>query len=69
MAITSFTTAAATATDPRDDGGALFDAYVVVDWSAAAQPKTGRDSIWYTVYVPARAPPRGPQHTGPGRSP
>ncbi len=24
----------------------LFDHYVIVDWSAAAQPKTGRDSIW-----------------------
>lgn len=26
---------------------ALFDAYVMVDWSAAAVPTTGRDSIWY----------------------
>jgi precorrin-8X/cobalt-precorrin-8 methylmutase len=25
---------------------ALFDHYVIVDWSAAARPKTGRDSIW-----------------------
>jgi precorrin-8X/cobalt-precorrin-8 methylmutase len=25
---------------------ALFDTYVIVDWSAASQPKTGRDSIW-----------------------
>jgi hypothetical protein len=24
----------------------LFDGYVIVDWSAASQPKTGRDSIW-----------------------
>jgi precorrin-8X/cobalt-precorrin-8 methylmutase len=24
----------------------LFDSYVIVDWSAASQPKTGRDSIW-----------------------
>jgi precorrin-8X/cobalt-precorrin-8 methylmutase len=24
----------------------LFDHYVIVDWSAAARPKTGRDSIW-----------------------
>jgi precorrin-8X/cobalt-precorrin-8 methylmutase len=24
----------------------LFDSYVIVDWSAANQPKTGRDSIW-----------------------
>jgi len=25
---------------------AVFDHYVIVDWSAAARPKTGRDSIW-----------------------
>jgi len=25
---------------------ALFDHYVIVDWSAANQPRTGRDSIW-----------------------
>ncbi len=25
---------------------ALFEHYVIVDWSAANQPKTGRDSIW-----------------------
>ncbi len=24
----------------------LFDHYVIVDWSAASRPKTGRDSIW-----------------------
>ncbi len=24
----------------------LFDTHVIVDWSAANQPKTGRDSIW-----------------------
>jgi hypothetical protein len=24
----------------------VFDAYVIVDWSAARTPKTGRDSIW-----------------------
>ncbi len=27
----------------------LFDAYLVVDWSAAAQPATGPDSIWWTL--------------------
>lgn len=27
----------------------LFDAYVMVDWSAASTPKRGRDSIWYAV--------------------
>ena len=26
--------------------GALFDRYVVVDWSASGSPATGRDSIW-----------------------
>lgn len=24
----------------------MFDSFVIVDWSAAGQPKTGRDSIW-----------------------
>ena len=24
----------------------LFDAYIMVDWSAASSPKTGKDSIW-----------------------
>src|SRR3954451_9317987 len=24
----------------------MFDNFVIVDWSAASQPKTGRDSIW-----------------------
>ncbi|HZD24707.1 MAG TPA: precorrin-8X methylmutase, partial [Alphaproteobacteria bacterium] len=24
----------------------LFDAYLMVDWSAAARPVTGNDSIW-----------------------
>jgi precorrin-8X/cobalt-precorrin-8 methylmutase len=27
----------------------LFDAYVMVDWSAASRPKRGRDSIWFAV--------------------
>ncbi len=26
---------------------ALFDSYLMVDWSAAASPKTGADSIWW----------------------
>lgn len=29
--------------------GELFDRYVVVDWSAAGRPATGRDSIWIAV--------------------
>src|SRR6267142_402283 len=24
----------------------MFDTFVIVDWSAAGTPKTGRDSIW-----------------------
>ena len=27
----------------------LFDAYLMVDWSASSRPKTGRDSIWYCL--------------------
>jgi hypothetical protein len=26
--------------------GTAFDEYVVVDWSASARPRTGRDSVW-----------------------
>lgn len=33
----------------------MFDCVVVVDWSAANQPKTGRDSIWIGI----RAAPSG----------
>jgi len=29
--------------------GQLFDVYVAVDWSAAAKPRQGRDSIWIAV--------------------
>ncbi len=29
---------------------ALFDAYIVVDWSAASVPRTGADSIWYAEF-------------------
>lgn len=28
-----------------------FDAYVMVDWSGASTPKTGKDSIWYAASV------------------
>lgn len=31
-----------------------FDAYVMVDWSGASTPKTGKDSIWYAVTVRRR---------------
>jgi len=30
----------------------LFDAYAMVDWSAANTPKRGADSIWYAIVVP-----------------
>ncbi len=33
---------------------ALFDAYMMVDWSAAAAPRTGKDSIW--ICLAAREP-------------
>ena len=28
------------------EAGVIFDTYLIVDWSAARTPKTGRDSIW-----------------------
>jgi precorrin-8X/cobalt-precorrin-8 methylmutase len=28
----------------------LFDAYLIVDWSASSVPKRGADSIWYAEY-------------------
>jgi len=31
-------------------GRAVFDRFVVVDWSANSAPKLGRDSIWIAVY-------------------
>jgi precorrin-8X/cobalt-precorrin-8 methylmutase len=40
---THWATIAATGTT---DMARLFDHYVIVDWSAASHPKTGRDSIW-----------------------
>jgi precorrin-8X/cobalt-precorrin-8 methylmutase len=30
---------------------ALFDAYLMVDWSAASTPRTGKDSIWWALLV------------------
>lgn len=32
-----------------DEVTPLFDRYVVVDWSASATPKTGKDSIWSCI--------------------
>src|SRR5215469_11320498 len=32
--------------------GILFDSYIIVDWSAARTPKTGRDSIWICRHSP-----------------
>lgn len=28
----------------------LFDAYLIVDWSANSQPKHGKDSIWLAYH-------------------
>ncbi len=36
--------------DRRPETMPLFDAYIVVDWSAASVPRTGADSIWYAEY-------------------
>ncbi len=33
----------------RQGAGPLFDAYVMVDWSAAARPCRGADSIWWAL--------------------
>ena len=33
-------------------GGRLFDTYILVDWSAAKTPKTGRDSVWVCRHAP-----------------
>ena len=33
---------------------AEFDAYLIVDWSAANQPKTGAGSIWYCLFEAGR---------------
>lgn len=33
----------------------MFDSFVIVDWSAANQPKTGADSIWICCRRPAGA--------------
>lgn len=35
------------------DAGTLFDAYLMVDWSASSKPKTGADSVWYCLLEPA----------------
>jgi len=32
---------------PKKTVYAVFDAYVMVDWSAESRPKTGADSIWW----------------------
>ena len=30
----------------------MFDTFLIVDWSAARTPKTGRDSIWICRHAP-----------------
>ena len=37
--------------DPLGLSQPLFDAYVIVDWSAEGAPKRGANSIWYAVAV------------------
>ncbi|MEQ9813207.1 MAG: hypothetical protein RLO50_10520 [Azospirillaceae bacterium] len=36
--------------------GRMFDRYVTVDWSAAATPRTGADSIWIAALTPGASP-------------
>lgn len=33
---------------------AIFDSYIVIDWSAAATPKIGADSIWLGIKTPSQ---------------
>ncbi|MGZ6124805.1 MAG: hypothetical protein ACXWLR_07585, partial [Myxococcales bacterium] len=33
------------------DAGGMFDAYVMVDWSANSRPKLGKDSVWWCIAV------------------
>lgn len=40
-------------------GGPRFDAYVMVDWSSANRPKTGRDSVWIAWAARAAQGPLG----------
>ena len=35
----------------------LFDAYLMVDWSANSKPKSGPDSVWYCLLESARDDP------------
>ncbi len=32
----------------------MFDTFVIVDWSAATVPRTGRDSIWICWHAGGR---------------
>jgi len=36
----------------------LFDAYLIVDWSASSAPKTGRDSIWWCLVQTDKGAPQ-----------
>ncbi len=46
--IMTMPTTTSTASKPMLAAGPVFDAYVMVDWSAESRPKTGPDSIWWT---------------------
>jgi len=38
----------------RIDGERLFDAYLLMDWSASSSPSQGVNSIWYCLFEPGR---------------
>lgn len=44
-------------TSPTRRKGALFDSYLMVDWSAASTPKRGKDSIWLAILRPGEPAP------------
>src|SRR5437868_12212373 len=46
MMITAMTTTTAMIIRTSIAEPGMFDTFVIIDWSAASQPKTGRDSIW-----------------------
>jgi precorrin-8X/cobalt-precorrin-8 methylmutase len=63
MACAAFTPPSDTVSRARARPGrrtTSFDSYVVVDWSAASQPKTGKDSIWIAVAGADARPPQNP---------
>src|SRR5689334_18970047 len=49
-ATTTTTTTTARMGTTNTTEGPLFDAYLVVDWSASTVPKRGADSIWFCAF-------------------